>query len=125
MKKVFSWLLGYLSIGLLIPTLAFASLGPTAPPVRTSLGNIIFPTDPSGVVQRLFGILLGLAGVIAIFLIIFSGFRLALSQGNQEKVQAARETLTAAVAGLLFIIFSAAILQIVGVNVLGLPSIGK
>lgn len=99
-------------------TKALASGGPKT--IHTSLGDI--PTDPAGFIGRLFGIVLGIAGVAALILIIFSGFRLSLSQGNQEKVQEARETLTAAIAGLLFIIFSTAILQIIGINVLGLPS---
>jgi hypothetical protein len=43
------------------------------------------------------------------------------SQGNPEKVQAAREQLTSAIVGLLFIIFSLAILTIIGVDILKLP----
>jgi len=85
----------------------------------TALGKI--STDPAGFVSRVFGILLSLAGGIALLLIIISGYRLMSSQGNPEKVQAAREQLTSAIVGLLFIIFSLAILTIIGVDILRIP----
>ncbi len=47
------------------------------------------------------------------------------SSGNPEKVQAAREQLTSAVVGLLFIIFSITILQVIGVDILHIPGLNK
>jgi hypothetical protein len=47
-----------------------------------------------------------------------------ISQGNPEQVKGAREQLTAAIIGLLFIIFSLVILQIIGVNILKIPGFG-
>ena len=88
----------------------------------TAFGDI--STDPAGFISRVFGILLSLAGGIALLLIIISGYRLMASQGNPEKVQAAREQLTSAIVGLLFIIFSLAILTIVGVDILRIPGFG-
>jgi hypothetical protein len=107
-----------------------ATPAPTLPPppcrqegktwvCNTALGEI--KTDPASFIARVFGILLSLAGGIALLLIIFSGYRLMTSQGNPEKVQAAREQLTSAIVGLLFIIFSLAILTIIGVDILKLP----
>jgi type IV secretion system pilin len=84
----------------------------------TSLGNI--NTSASGFINFLFRLLLSISGAIALLIIIISGYNYALSGGNPEKVKAARETLTAAIVGLLFIIFSTVILQIIGINVLGL-----
>lgn len=89
----------------------------------TALGPI--STDPAGFVKSAFGILLSLAGGIALVLIMISGYRLMVSQGNPEKVQAAREQLTSAIVGLLFIIFSITILQVIGVNILNLPGFTK
>lgn len=86
---------------------------------NTALGD--FQTDPAGFIGRIFGILLSLSGGIALLLIIISGYKLMTSQGNPEKVQAAREQLTSAIVGLLFIIFSLAILTIIGVDILRLP----
>lgn len=89
----------------------------------TALGDI--STDPQGFVGRIFGILLSLAGGVAIILIIISGYRLMASGGNPEKVQQAREQLTSAIIGLLFVIFSLSILQFIGVDILHIPGLTK
>lgn len=99
---------------------------PTPPPgpcknnvCITAIGEI--STDPAGFVKSIFGIILSLSGGVALLLIIFSGYKLMLSQGNPEKAQEAKETLTAAIVGLLFIIFSLVILQVIGVDILRIP----
>lgn len=89
----------------------------------TALGDI--STDPTGFIKKVFGILLSLVGGIALLLIIVSGYRLMASQGNPEKVQEAREQLTSAIVGLLFIIFSFSILQIIGIDILRIPGFGR
>ncbi len=71
-------------------------------------------------VTFLFRIILSLSGGIALLLIIYSGFSMSLSQGNPEKINAAKETLTSAIVGLVFIILSLTILQVIGVNILGI-----
>jgi hypothetical protein len=82
----------------------------------TAIGFI--PTDPTKFVSYLFALLLAISSAIAVFLIIVAGFKFLTSQGNPEALQGAREQLIAAVVGLLFVIFSFAILQIIGVNIL-------
>ncbi len=91
--------------------------------VGTGLG-INVPSDPAGFGAAVLGLIMGIAGVIALFIIIITGYRLITSQGDPEKVKAAREQLTAAVVGLAFIIFSIAILSFIGVNLLHLPGLG-
>lgn len=88
---------------------------------NTAIGTI--NTTPSGFIQKVFGVILSFSGGIALLLIIFSGYRLMTSQGNPEKLQGARETLTAAIIGLLFIIFSLVILQLIGVDILHIPGL--
>jgi len=83
--------------------------------------GISLATDPGGLINTLVAIVLSVAGAIALLLIIISGYRLMVSQGNPENVKNAREQLTAAIIGLLFVIFSLVILQLIGVNILGLP----
>lgn len=85
----------------------------------TAIGDIA--TDPSGFVTRIFGFLLSISGGIAVLMIIYSGYNFMTSQGNPETVKEARERLTSAIVGLLFIIFSLVILQIIGVNILHIP----
>lgn len=89
--------------------------------VKTGLSPDPIGTDPASFAKSLFSIVLSIAGGIAVLLIIVSGYRLITSQGNPEKTQVAREQLTAAVIGLLFIIFSIFILQVIGHDILNIP----
>jgi len=100
---------------------------PKAPPVfscsgsscSTALGDI--PINVGGFVNKLFAVILSISGGIAILLIIISGYKLMVSRGNPEQIQGAREQFTAAIVGLLFIILSLVILQVIGVDILKLP----
>lgn len=87
--------------------------------VKTAIGDI--PTDPLGFIMRIFSIVLSVAGIGAIVIIIFAGYRMMLSRGNPEALKSARESLTAAVIGLVFIVFSLVLLSIVAGNILKLP----
>lgn len=90
---------------------------------KTAIGEI--STEPVGFVKSIFTIILSLSGGIALLLIILSGYKLMFSQGNPEKAQEAKETLTAAIVGLLFIIFSLVILQVIGVDILRIPGFDR
>ncbi len=87
----------------------------------TALGCI--PTEPMDLVKWLFPYLLGFGGLAAFGLIVYSGFRLMTSSGDPQKIQGARETITSAVTGLIFIILSLFLLRLIGVNLLGLPGL--
>lgn len=83
--------------------------------------NIPIGTTPIDLITSIFSIVLSLSGGIAILLIIVSGYRMMISQGNPEALKEAREQLTATIVGLLFIIFSLVILQIIGYDILQIP----
>jgi hypothetical protein len=85
----------------------------------TALGPINVSTGAS-FVTALFRVILSLVGGIALLIIIYSGYSFTISQGNPEKIKAAQETLTSAIIGLVFIILSTTILQIIGVDILGI-----
>lgn len=91
----------------------------SCPAVNTAFGT--WSTDPSQFVTNLFGVLLSLSGAIGVLIIMIAGYRLMMSQGDPERIQAAREQITAAIVGILFIIFSFVILQIIGVDLLHIP----
>lgn len=91
--------------------------------INTAVGPI--STEPQAFVQFVFSFVLGLAGGIALILIIISGYQFMVSQGNPEAVKAATERLTSAVIGLLFIILSFVLLQIIGVDILRIPGFSK
>jgi hypothetical protein len=86
---------------------------------HTAIGDI--STSPAGFIKTLMGVVLSIAGGLAVLLIMISGYRMMVSQGNPENIKNAKDQLTAAIIGLLFVIFSLVILQIIGVNILGLP----
>ena len=87
--------------------------------IQTGIGNI--STEPAGFVKRIFSLVLGLAGGIALILIIISGYRIMFSQGNPETLASGRGQLVGAIVGLLFIILSFVILQVIGVDILKIP----
>ncbi len=86
---------------------------------NTALGTI--STDPGGFISSVLGILLSVSGMIALYLIIRSGYQLMTSRGNPEAIQAAKERLVSAIVGLLFIIFSLVIMSVIGIDLLKIP----
>jgi len=87
--------------------------------INTAIGCI-----PIGNTNEFIGFILrwaiGIGGGIAFLLIIFAGFQIMTSAGNPERLQAGRELLTSAIAGLILLIFSVFLLRIIGVNILGI-----
>ena len=66
----------------------------------------------------------GIGGGIAMLLILFSGFQRITSAGNPERLHEAKELMTAAISGLLLIIFSIFLLRLIGVDILQIPGLG-
>ena len=93
----------------------------------TSVNSAFGPlsTEPGTFIPRILAIFLSLSGGIALLLIIRSGYQLLTSQGDAEKVKEARERITSAIIGILFMIFSLVVLQTIGVDILHLPGFGK
>ncbi len=87
--------------------------------IWTSVGCI--PTTSNAIVGALVKLGLGIAGTVAILMILAGGFMLSTSQGDTKRVGEARELITSAVIGLLFIIFSVALLQFIGVKIFQIP----
>lgn len=93
------------------------------PSVNTAIGPI--QITPQGFVQDIFTYVLTIAGFGAIIIIIYSGYTFITSRGDKEKIAGARETITSAIVGLLFIILSIVILEIIGVDILRIPGFGR
>lgn len=90
--------------------------------IWTAIGCI--SQDPKSLVSKLINFGIGISGGIALIIILTSAFSLTISQGDVKKTSDAKEWLTAAVIGLLFIIFSVSILEFIGSTVLRIPSFG-
>lgn len=91
---------------------------------QTAIGEFDV-TNPATIITRVFSIILGISSFGALILLLVAGFNLITSNGNKEKVAAARETITSAILGLLFIIFAIVILEVIGVDILRIPGFSR
>ncbi len=69
-------------------------------------------------------LLLGVGGGVALLSMLAAAFQFTISRGDSGKIKSAKELMTAAVSGLLFLIFSVIILQFIGVEILQIPGLG-
>lgn len=90
--------------------------------VWTAVGCI--ERSPQNIVQRFIEIGLGVGGGICLLMTLAAGFKLTISQGDPKEVNEAKEMITSAIVGLLFIIFSVFILQFIGVTIFQIPGFG-
>jgi|GEM_PF-3031683 len=88
----------------------------------TAVGCI--PTTSTGIVGAVMKLGLGIAGTAALLMFLAGSFMLSTSQADTKRVGEAKELLTSAVIGLLFIIFSVTLLQFIGVTIFRIPGFG-
>lgn len=91
--------------------------------VYTAIGCV--PTQPQDFIPAVIKFVTLIAGGIALLLMAIGAIRMITSAGNAEALKAAQEQFTSAIIGLLFIIFSVLLLQIIGVDILNIPGFGK
>lgn len=89
--------------------------------IYTAIGCIPVRGGVQGFVATMLPWAIGIAGGIAVILIIYAGFLYTTSSGNPQKINAAKELLTAALSGLILLIFAAFILRFIGQNLLSVP----
>lgn len=91
---------------------------------ETAIGNL--PVSLKGLADKILQIAIGVAGGIALILIVIGAIRVLVSGGDPQKVNGGREMIIAAVSGLIFLIFTTVILEFLGVNILGgIPGIDQ
>lgn len=86
--------------------------------VDSGLGCL--PTDFRDLAAWVLSIALGIGGALAVGLIIMSGYKIMTSQGDPDKLEEGKGTLTAAISGLLFIVFSVTIYRLIATNLLNI-----
>lgn len=109
-KKIKPLLLLLAIFSLTLPRLAWGQQ------VDTALGNI--ETTPGGLTQDILTIAIGIAGGVSFLLMLYGGFLFLTSSGDENKLHEATEVITSAIAGLLMIIFSVFLLQLIGKDIL-------
>jgi len=86
----------------------------------TDWGNCVSPEGVATlgcipvVIQNLVNALVIIAAIVAVFLIIYSGYKFVMSEGDPEKVSTARKTLLYAIAGFVFILLAFVFLNVIG-----------
>lgn len=93
------------------------------PQIRTAFGCV--PIEINGFVAWLVPILFGTIAAISFLLIIYGFISIATSSGDPKKIQGAKETISSAIIGLLFAIFSLFILRLIVLDILHIPGINR
>ncbi len=88
--------------------------------IKTAVGCIPI-TSNANLLSFILRWAVGVGGGTAFILIIVAGYLIMTSAGDPQRAKAGRELLGAAIAGLLMIIFSVYILDVVGLRILQLP----
>src|SRR5437868_7015462 len=92
--------------------------------IKTDFGCIqLF--DPGLFVSKFYAIGLGIIGSVSILFIIYGGYLILFSQGNQATVQKGKRYLTYSILGLLLAIFGFVFVQVIAVDILHLPGFNK
>ena len=102
-------------------TTAERALGTTG--IYTAIGCI--PSEPKKLIEDLLKYGTFAAGGIAFLIMIIASLQMITAEGNPESLKNARDKFYSAIIGLLLIIFSVLLMQVIGVDILGLPGFGR
>ncbi len=95
--------------------------------IQTALGCIStsITGDPAGnsFFSAIIKISVGLGGGLALLLMLYGIFIITTSAGIPDKLKEGKEILTSAISGLIFIILSVFLLNLIGINILGIPGL--
>lgn len=90
--------------------------------IETAIGCV--PTQANVLVTQLMKFSAGIGGGIALLLMIMGAFQMLASAGNPEIIKKGREQFVSAGIGLVFVLLSALILKIIGIDILNIPGFG-
>jgi len=89
--------------------------------INTAFGCISTNVKSGGFINSLLQLAIGLGGVIALLLILGGVFIITTSAGIPDKLNQGKELITSAISGLLFIILSVVLLNLIGIKILSIP----
>lgn len=121
MKLLFITLFIALGLFFLHPDRTYAC---TSDQVETAIGCISTKADGGGsFFESIIKIATGLGGGLALVLMLYGVFIVTTSAGIPDKLKEGSEIITSAIAGLIFILLSVFLLNLIGINILGLPGL--
>ena len=91
--------------------------------IDTAIGCIPFH-DTDVFVGKILKWAVGIGGGIAFLIILLGSFSVMTSSGNPERLKDGQQIITAAVSGLILLIFSIFVLKFIGIDILGLGAFG-
>lgn len=93
--------------------------------INTAIGCIPVLGNDNGTAFSAFVLkwAIGVGGGIAFLLIVYAGFMIMTSQGNPERLKAGQELLTSAISGVILLVLSVFILNVIGVKILAIPGL--
>lgn len=90
--------------------------------IATALGCIPI-SDPNSFISKIILIATGVAGGIALGLVLYGVFIVTTSAGIPDKLKMGNDIITSAIVGLVFILLSVFLVNFIGINLLGIPGL--
>jgi len=90
--------------------------------VITALGCINVSSG-TGLISSILKLATGIGGGLALALILFGVFIVTTSAGSPDKLNKGKEIITSAIIGLVFILLSVFLMNLIGINILGIPGL--
>ncbi len=91
----------------------------TPPGVWTAVGCVT--TTKEGITSSIIKLGLGIGGGVVLLMILAASFKLTTSKGDPKATEEAKEMITNAIGGLLFILFSVVLIRTIGRDLLQIP----
>lgn len=110
-------------IGTTCNTLDGSLAGVEGDGVLTAIGCV--PNQPQKLVESLLRYGTLAAGGVAFLLMLLAAIQMITAEGNPNTIKTSQEKFYSAIIGLLLIIFSVLLMQVIGVDLLGLKGFGK
>lgn len=92
--------------------------------VGTQNGAFTDPNASVDVIGVMLRMIMGVTGAIGMIFILINAVTLATSQGNPEKIHAAKKSLTNTIIGLIFALFALFIFRFLAIQILRIPGVG-
>jgi hypothetical protein len=91
--------------------------------IWTAIGCI--DQDPKTMVGKLLNIGVGILGGVFLIRVLSASFMLTSSQGDVKKTSEAKQMITEAIIGVIFVLFSVSLVQFIGSGILNIPGFGS